>query len=312
MKLDRRAFIGGIAGVGIMNALRSGEHNAESGDVFVFLSDLHVDGRGQGMLHQNRRLEKTIDEILRLSPRPKAVVCFGDIACSYGLDVDYVEAKRILDRLENAGIALHFAMGNHDRRSTFFGKWPQCARKSPVPGRCVSVVDLGSADLVLLDALKGADDRAANDAGPGAGTLDDEQLKWFGNFVANAKRPFFVGSHQFADLHVKGLAPISRAAKSLHFAGWIHGHDHRWEPSVRVCDWKSNAIKPVLGLPSTGRWGDIGYVIFSVSPSGAVAELVMQDFYFRAPLPVGKRPAFWGARIGDLKGAKVNFPFAGR
>jgi hypothetical protein len=36
----------------------------------------------------------------------------------------------------------------------------------------------------------------------------------------------------------------------------------------------------------------------------------MQDFYFRAPLPVGKRPTFWDARIGDLKGAKVNFPFA--
>ena len=154
MKLDRRAFIGGIAGVGIMNALLGGEHNAESGDVFVFLSDLHIDGRGQGMLHQNRRLEKTIDEILQLSPRPKAVVCFGDIACSYGLAVDYAEAKRILDRLDNAGIALHFVMGNHDRRSTFFEKWPQCAGKFPVPGRCVSVVDLGFADMVLLDALK--------------------------------------------------------------------------------------------------------------------------------------------------------------
>lgn len=309
MKLDRRAFIGGVAGVGVVSVLRGG-HKPESGDVFVFLSDLHVDGREKGSLHQNRRLEKTVDDILRLSPRPKAVVCFGDIACSYGLDIDYAEAKRILDRLENAGIALHFVMGNHDRRSTFFGKWPQCARKSLVPGRCVSVVDLGFADLVLLDALKGTDDRAANDAGPGAGTLDDEQLKWFEAFVANAQRPFFVGSHQFADLQVKGLSPISRAARSRHFAGWIHGHDHRWEPSVRVCDWRSNAIKPVLGLPSTGRWGDIGYVIFRVSPCGATAKLVMQDFYFRAPLPADKRPAFWDARIGDLKGAKVNFPFA--
>jgi hypothetical protein len=65
-----------------------------------------------------------------------------------------------------------------------------------------------------------------------------------------------------------------------------------------------------LGLPSTGRWGDVGYVIFRVTPSGAVAKLVMQDFYFRAPLPVDKRPAFWDARIDDLKDAKVNFPFA--
>ena len=309
VKLDRRAFIGGIADAGIAYALRGDEHKSDIGDTFVFLSDLHVDGGIKGSDHQNRRLEKTVDEILRLSPRPKGVVCFGDIACSYGLSSDYALAKRILDKLENAGIALHFMMGNHDRRSTFFEQYPRCAQHSLVPGRCVSAVDLGFADLVLLDALKGTDDRALNDAGPGTGTLDAEQLKWFENFVANARRTFFVGSHQFADLHIKGASAISRAAQSRYFAGWIHGHDHRWEPSIRVCDWRKNEIKPVLGLPSSGRWGDIGYVIFRVSPRAAVAKLVMQDFYFRAPRPVDKRPAFWDARISDLNGAEVHFPF---
>ena len=243
------------------------------------------------------------------SPKPKGVICFGDIACSYGLEADYALAKRILSRLEDAHIEVHFALGNHDRRSTFFEKWPQCAKFSPVPGRCVSVLDLLFADFVILDALKGADDRALNDAGPGDGVIDGVQLKWFDSFVAKATRPFFVGSHQFTDLHAKGLSPIRRASKSRYFAGWIYGHEHRWEPSWRIADWKKKIMKPVLCLPSTGRWGDIGYVAFKVSSTGAVAELKMKDFYFPTPRIDGKRPAFWDARHGDLNGATMHMPF---
>lgn len=309
MKIDRRGFIGCMAAASAGCAARRGTDGGSRCDTFVFLSDLHIEGAAPTYAYSKKRLEKTVDEILSMSPLPRGVVCFGDISCTYGLDVDYIEAKRILSRLENAGVALHFTLGNHDRRSFFFDKWPRCAENSPVPGRCVSVVDLGSADLVLLDALKGADERALTDMGPVEGGLDDRQLAWFGDFVANAARPFFVGTHQFSDLYVKGLSPVERAAKSRHFSGWIYGHDHKWQPSFRACGWKDGVIKPILCLPSSGLWGDIGYVVFRTSAHGAEAELKMQDFYFTMPRPAAERPSFWDARIGDLKGARAHFPF---
>jgi hypothetical protein len=310
MEFGRREFLGALAAASAVSGCTSVGACGGDENISVFLSDLHVEGAQPTYKYSKERLEKTVGEILAMSPRPGRVVCFGDIACSYGLEADYVEAKRILSRIENAGIALYFTLGNHDRRSFFFDKWPRCAAASQVPGRCVSVVDLGSADLVLLDALKGTDDRALNDMGPVEGGLDDRQLEWFEDFVKKASRPFFVGSHQFVDLYVKGEKPVRRAAKSRYFAGWIYGHDHEWLPSMRVCDWGKEVVKPVLCLPSSGLWGDIGYVIFRTSAKGAEAELVMQDFYFSVPRPASERPAFWDARIGDKKGARVRFTYS--
>ena len=307
MGICRRAFIASAAAAGAGCVL--GRNSAVKEGDFVFLSDLHIEGAAPKYAYSKKRLEKTIDEILSWSIKPKGVVCFGDIACSYGLKEDYVEAKRILSRIEKAGIPMHFAMGNHDRRSFFFEQWPECAKRSPVPGKCVSVVDLGEADLVLLDALKGTDDRAFNDMGPVEGGLDEAQLKWFEKFVAEAKRPFFVGSHQFTDLYVEGLKPISRAAKSPCFAGWIYGHNHQFLSSFKVCDWGKEIIKPTLCLPSSGLWGDIGYVIFSPSEKGAVAKLNIQDFYFSTPRPAERRPAYWDERVGDLKDKCAHFVY---
>ena len=214
MKIDRRGFIGCMAAASAGCAARRGTDGGSRCDTFVFLSDLHIEGAAPTYAYSKKRLEKTVDEILSMSPLPRGVVCFGDISCTYGLDADYIEAKRILSRLENAGVALHFTLGNHDRRSFFFDKWPRCAENSPVPGRCVSVVDLGSADLVLLDALKGADERALTDMGPVEGGLDDRQLAWFGDFVANAARPFSWEPTSFRICMSRGSPPSNARRKA--------------------------------------------------------------------------------------------------
>ena len=308
MELGRREFLGALAAASAVSGCTTGGARGGDADVSVFLSDLHVEGAQPAYKYSKARLEKTVDEILAMSPRPGRVVCFGDIACSYGLESDYIEAKRILSRLEDAGIPVHFTMGNHDRRGMFFKYWPECEKRSPVPGRCVSVVDLGSADLVLLDALKGADDRPLKDMGPVEGTLDPAQLKWFEDFVAGAKRPFFVGSHQFHDLYIEKPSPIRRAAKSRFFAGWIYGHDHVWKPDFHPNGWAADAVvSPSLCLPSSGLWGDIGYVVFRTYADGAEAELKIQDFYF--PTPRAQRPGFWDVHLGDRRGSRMRFAY---
>lgn len=303
--VSRRAFVAGMAALPLAEGCRS--FGAADASRSVFISDLHVGGANPRLDYTHARLEKVVDEILAL--KPKRVVCFGDIALTFGLEEDYAVSRPILKRIEDAGIALHFTMGNHDRRSAFFKYWPECLERPLVPGRCTRVIDLGSADLVLLDTLKGTDDRARNDMGPVDGTIDAAQLEWFDGFVATAKRPFFVGSHQFRDLYVDGKNPIKRLAKSPYAVGWIYGHDHTWCPDMQVASWADHAILPTLALPSSGLWGDIGYVKFRTSPDGALAELVQDDFYFQTPTAHAVRPRYWDVRLRENQGKTMEFSF---
>ncbi len=275
----------------------------------VLVSDLHVGGTQPGYEYTHGRLTHVVDEILAMSPRPKRVICFGDVALSFGRAADYAVSKPILQRIVDAGIDLHLTMGNHDRRSNFLRQWPEYGKAPLVPGRLTQVVSLGTADLVLLDTLKGTDERAEDDMGPVDGTIDPAQLAWFEAFVAKAKRPFFVGSHQFRDLHIEGEAPISRAAKSKHFVGWIFGHDHEWCTQTQIASWQEGGIFQTQALPSTGLWGDIGYVTMRTTDCGAELEMHQGDFFFGKPNPPGGRPASWAARVRDNDGKRMHFVF---
>ena len=312
--MNRREFLKGTACMGAA-ALAGGcmTDGVSSGgtdeNLSVFISDLHIGGANPALGYTHGRLNRVVDEILAIRPRPKRVVCFGDIALTYGLAADYAASKPILQRLVDAGIELHLTMGNHDRRSNFLKHWPDYARGQLVTGRFARVASLGFADLVLLDTLKGADNRPQNDMGPVEGTIDAVQLAWLEAFVAAAKRPFFVGSHQFRDLYIDGEKPVSRAAKSAFFAGWIYGHDHSWCPDIAVASWGENLIAPTLALPSTGLWGDIGYVLFRTEPDGAVAELRQNDFYFQTPSAHEVRPRYWDVRVRENRGRTVRFVF---
>ena len=309
--MNRRDFLMGAicAGAGGAGCRSLRTACGQDENLSVFISDLHVGGANKKLAYTGPRLEKVVDEILAMSPRPKRVVCFGDIALTYGLAADYAVSKPMLKRLESAGIDLHLTMGNHDRRSSFLKHWPECGERALVPGRLTQVVPLGFADLVLLDTLKGADDRAENDMGPVGGTIDPAQLAWFEKFVAEARRPFFVGSHQFHDLRIDGERPVARAAKSAFFAGWIYGHEHVWCPYIAVASWKHSLVYPTLALPSTGLWGDIGYVLFRTDANGATAELVQSDFYMQTPTAHAVPPRFWAARTRDNNGKTTRFAF---
>lgn len=304
--VSRRAFVAGMAALPLAEGCRS--FGAADASRSVFISDLHVGGANPRLDYTHARLEKVVDEILAL--KPKRVVCFGDIALTFGLEEDYAVSRPILKRIEDAGIALHFTMGNHDRRSAFFKYWPECLERPLVPGRCTRVIDLGSADLVLLDTLKGTDDRARNDMGPVDGTIDAAQLEWFDGFVATAKRPFFVGSHQFRDLYLDGKdSPLDHAVRNRLFVGWIYGHEHTWLSDLKVASWKKPVIVPTLTLPSTGLWGDIGYVTFETHADGATAELFQDDFYFTTPTSCDPRPPAWDVRVADNRGQRMRFAY---
>ena len=315
LEVDRRGFLREMVGASMGAALAGCATSAAKGRfdqaLSVFISDLHIGGANPKLDYTHGKFMRVVDEILALRPLPARVVCFGDIALSYGLDADYAASKPMLQRLVDAGIELHLTMGNHDRRSNFLKHWPAYGKDQQVPGRFARVISLGDADLVLLDTLKGTDTRGERDMGPVEGTIDPAQLKWFEDFVARTKRPFFVGSHQFRDLYIAGEKPIDRAAKSNFFSGWIYGHDHSWCPDIHVASWKNRRIAPTLALPSTGLWGDIGYVMFRTDAEGATASLVQNDFFFSTPTSHVPRPRYWDVRTQDNQGRTTRFVFEG-
>ena len=312
-EIGRRGFLREVAGVSVGAALAGCVSGAAAGrfddSLSAFISDLHVGGAVHKYDYTHAALARVVDEILAMRPLPRRVVVFGDIGLSFGLAADYAASRPILRRIADAGVELHMTMGNHDRRSSFLMHWPEYGKGQLVPGRFTRVVSLGDADLVLLDTLKGTDDRAEDDMGPVEGTIDPAQLAWFEKFVAEAKRPFFVGSHQFRDLYIEGAKPISRAAKSGFFSGWIYGHDHSWCPDIHVASWGSHLIAPTLALPSTGLWGDIGYVLFRTDACGATASLLQSDFYFQTPTAHAVRPRYWDVRTRDNQGKTMRFSF---
>ena len=316
LEVGRRGFlremVGASMGVALAGCATPAAKDRFDDALSVFISDLHIGGANPKLDYTHGKLARVVDEILALRPLPARVVCFGDIALTYGLAADYAVSRPMLQRLIDAGIELHLTMGNHDRRSNFLKYWPEYGKDQLVPGRFTRVISLGDADLVLLDTLKGTDTRGERDMGPVEGTIDPAQLKWFEDFVAKAKRPFFVGSHQFSDLYIDGEKPLTRAAKSDFFAGWIHGHDHSWCSLPHVASWKQRRIVPVLTLPSTGLWGDIGYVIFRTDAEGTTASLVQSDFFFNTPTACVPRPRYWDVRTQENQGRTMRFVFEDR
>ena len=262
----------------------------------VLLSDIHVSGKnvkGQPT-YQNPLFAKAVEQALAMRPRPKRALVFGDVALWNGLSADYEESAPLIRRLQDAGIDVFLTTGNHDHREPLFRFHPRQKEITPVPGRFVSVVDVGTADFVLLDSLKeNAKGEGSGNAVDGA--LDATQTDWLMSFAASAKRPFFCGAHHPAHELRVGKKPLLAALGEYPlFAGYVHGHDHRWYKKWTKIAWSSPHIVRSACLPSTGWWGDIGFATFRTEANGARLSLVQNDFFFPKPLAEGqKRPAEW-------------------
>lgn len=325
MEVSRRTFLGLAAAGGAMCACGDAEGEFDE-NLTVIVTDIHVGGEQTGVAevpfltekltpHPRRRLKQFVDEVLAMRPRPRRVVSLGDLAFLRGLSGDYAVAKPLLQPLFDAGIEVVFCMGNHDRRSEMEKAWPGEMAKSPVPGRFVRVVSLGTADLVTLDGLQGTDDRPLTEMGPGSGRLSEDQMKWMVATLPNMKRPFFLASHfpdeelsvcedgKWSDLATWLLrrAPMCR--------GYLYGHLHIWRPGWKWLDLNHGTSLRVVSLPSCGMWGDIGYVTFRTHADRAVCELHQDDFFFPCEPDSAARPAPWRCKVEENRGARVVFPY---
>lgn len=286
----------------------------------VFVADVHVAAGGiktkWGLqpTYQNEFFERTVDEILAMRPRPARVVCFGDVALWFGFDEDYAVSAPMFRRFADAGIEVVLTMGNHDHRMPFLRRYPEYAKSSPVPGRVVSIVDLGSCDLILLDSLQerggnGGDDNAVD------GAIDELQWNWLARECMRRPRPFLCGAHHPPKelrrvVDGRETNVLSLLVDAPMYCGWVNGHNHSWRRDYHFQNYGSRRVFRDVVLPSTGWSGDIGYAIMRTYADRAELSVVEKDFFFPTPLAATEeRPAQWDKIVAENRGGHVTFCF---
>lgn len=286
MNLTRRTFLGGIAAAAACPRVLASAKAAVDPELTVLFSDVHVNGVAGSSTYQRQKFSRVVADILKLDPLPARAICFGDLAYLFGRKEDYLQSAPGLKLLADAGIQVTIGMGNHDRRSTFLEVHPSYAQTTKVPGRIVSVVDAGRVDFIMLDGLQGTDDRELTDMGPGNGRLDAAQQEWLQSVLPKWKKPVFVCSHfPVNELAVGNQKLANFLGQCPAVAGYLHGHDHRWYKTLPIVDWKRNTSLRTLCLPSTGHWGDIGFVTFRTTADLALASLHQSEYFFPNPEP---------------------------
>lgn len=275
----------------------------------VLISDIHIcgefkDGKPFKYPYNPTSLNLRIDEILALKPLPANVIVFGDVAWDYGLEEDYRYAAKLLKPLEEAGIKVTLALGNHDRRAPFFKVFPEYAQTTPVPGRAVSVVSLPDVDIVMLDSLAELPDLKPKQKTTVSGHVDDAQIAWLKEYLAKADRPVILGSHHPLK-EMPALSDVITGSEKV--AGYIYGHNHMWNKGVAILrPRKGTHMVPTIGLPAT-FYGDIGFAVMTADAKGATLEFTSQGFWW--PQPVENPPAEWLQRQKDLQNEKCSIVF---
>lgn len=275
----------------------------------VLISDIHIcgefkDGKPFKYPYNPTSLNLRIDEILALKPLPANVIVFGDVAWDYGLEEDYRYAAKLLKPLEEAGIKVTLALGNHDRRAPFFKVFPEYAQTTPVPGRAVSVVSLPDVDIVMLDSLAELPDLKPKQKTTVSGHVDDAQIAWLKEYLAKTDRPVILGSHHPLK-EMPALSDVITGSEKV--AGYIYGHNHMWNKGVAILrPRKGTHMVPTVGLPAT-FYGDIGFAVMTADAKGATLEFTSQGFWW--PQPVENPPAEWLQRQKDLQNEKCSIVF---
>ena len=302
MGVSRRAFLVGATAAAAVPALAVGKGGFDPNKI-VFFADPHISGKW-AVDHQKKFLAKFVAEVVAMEPKPANVVVLGDLANGWGFVEDYRDFAKIVAPIEQAGIKLTLAMGNHDKRVNFLKQFPQYAETTKVPGRIVSEVNTPYADLILLDTLWEGDKLEGENHVDGA--FDEAQRKWLVARLAAAKKPVFVAAHHY--LSEKGLGIRKLLVQSPAVHGYIYGHEHEWR-SMYESDggYTNRQTVRTACVPSAGHFGDIGYCTLDIGPDKAVMTVRQTDHFFNYPCPTAFRQKGWDEVVRENDGRKMTF-----
>lgn len=184
--------------------------------LLVQLSDPHVTHPGRlisGRVDTAAALRHAVARVLRIAPRPVAVLISGDLV-DQGHPAEYAQLRELLAPLIDAGLPLALLPGNHDARGPLqdaFASTPGVHCGSPGAPAIQYALDLpGPLRLVVLDSLM---------PGRPEGGFDDSRLAEADALLAaRPDMPALVALHH--PPHTSGLAVMDTMALQQGLAGF--------------------------------------------------------------------------------------------
>lgn len=300
---SRRQFLGGLAAAGAVSGCVSARPARRMDpSLTAFLADTHIAGHPERFptRHQQGFLEEVVRQILAEPVRPARFVVFGDVARRHGGADDYRRFLSVVRPLLDAGLEMTVTTGNHDNRAPMFEVFPRQRERTPVPGRLVSVTDLGGVDLILLDTL---DDRPQADGTNRVGAaIDEAQRAWMLAELPKRARPFLLGGHHpLAELRFDDgtrVAPFAASCPAC--IGYVNGHRHVWGKGFAFIDYTKTRVLRTLTLSSTHLM-DIGWAMCRVRSDRLVIENRAIDFVFPGVQEKAARDPMWDLRTAETQ-----------
>ena len=246
--LRNLAVAGGVGATGL-SLTRSGwsaesKGDADSGDRWALLSDTHIAADPKLVSRQGtcmaETLAKVVSEVVEEADQLDGVLIDGDCAFDDGQPGDYTTLARLLEPLTQAGLPIHFTLGNHDDRDHFLaGMSEEGTEPSPVvDGKHVSVVEGKQVNWVMLDSL-----RFVNQV---EGEFGEAQLAWLDRWLSqNSEKPALLVGHHYPqvfrtdvipsdeEIRISGLVDSEPFLEIAHrhpqVKGYLYGHSHDWK-----------------------------------------------------------------------------------
>ena len=154
---SRRRFLQGSAVLALTTVTRSYAATPPDTEIWALLSDTHIDADPAKISNQGvnmaEHLRQVIKEVIAEKDTLHGVIIDGDCAFLDGQPGDYTTLIELLTPLKDAGIPIHFTLGNHDDRAAFSSALGKVSGPSPVAGKVCSLIETPLANLILLDSL---------------------------------------------------------------------------------------------------------------------------------------------------------------
>ncbi len=203
-------------------------------DYFVLIADTHIDQNPHRLRSESNmfyNLETAVNRILNNNKfgKPAGVLILGDVANTDGLIGEYGLTWSLLRHLQDAGITVYCAMGNHDNRSNFSVVFPD--QETLIRNLYVQVIEAPNAYHIILDTLARVDEYITG------GELRHIQRNWLDQTLANyTDKPVILHGHHYPwhntqDGNIRGLKDykelfeITNAHRQV--KAYVFGHSHR-------------------------------------------------------------------------------------
>jgi len=239
--LSRRRFLGGGTLLALSPLLPASPARAAETEIWALLSDTHIAAdpavKSRQGVNMADHLHRVIAEVVAEKESLAGVIIDGDCAYDDGQPGDYTTLLEILDPLREAGLPVHFTLGNHDDRANFSAAVGAATGEAAVEGKHCSILETPLANWILLDSL-----RYVNKV---EGEFGAAQLAWIEKLLAaNPDKPAILVGHHYPQVFREDIIPgdekikISGLVDSQPFLdligkhsaakAYIYGHSHTW------------------------------------------------------------------------------------